>query len=147
MRGIHLSIVMIVIIFIITFSFQKEKPKIENPITFQVFPHTTERHGEEYSDLLIIIAHKEVKDAQLAFDQAEKLKDKGVEIISVAAGNKKNNNNVKKQLQVISTAWTNTHSADYKSLWTVLDDVIVNICGLGRCTSCKYNRLWFCIMI
>ena len=105
-----------------------------------MFPHSTERHGE-YKDLLIIIAHKEIKDAQLAFDEAEKLKDKGVEIISLATGSRKRIANIKSQLQVISTTPTNTHSADYMSMWTIVDEVLVNICGLGQCTSCKHSHL------
>ncbi len=89
--------------------------------------------------MLIIIAHKEVNDAQLAFDEAEKLKGKGVEIISVATGSRKKIANIKSQLQVISTTSTNTHTADYTSLWTILDEVMVNVCGLGQCTSCKLS--------
>ena len=87
--------------------------------------------------MLIIVAHREIQDAQLAFDEAEKLKDKGVEIISVATGKRHMVGNIKSQLQVISTTQTNTHSADYTSLWTILDEVLVNVCGLGQCTSCK----------
>ena len=90
--------------------------------------------------MLIIVAHKEVKDAQLAFDEAEKLKNKGVEIISIATGSRKKIESIKSQLQVISTTSTNVHSADYKSLWTILDEVVVNVCGLGQCTSCRLNH-------
>jgi hypothetical protein len=91
--------------------------------------------------LLIIIAHKQVKDAQLAFNEAEELKGKGVEIISIATGGRKRISEIKSQLQVISTTPTNTHSADYTSLWAVLDEVLVNVCGLGQCSSCKlYHR-------
>ncbi|XP_028415528.1 collagen alpha-6(VI) chain-like isoform X2 [Dendronephthya gigantea] len=103
-------------------------------INNEVFRNGADRH-EGYKDLLVIIAHKEIIDAQVAFDEAEKLKDKGVEIISIATGNRKTIERVKSQLQVISTTSTNTHSADYTSLWASLEDVLVNVCGLGQCTS------------
>lgn len=93
--------------------------------------------------MLIIIGHNEITDAQIAFDEAEKLKNKGVEIISIATGNGKKIDKIKSQLQVISTISTNTHSADYKSLWTVTEDVLANVCGLGQCTSRKLNHLCY----
>ena len=94
-------------------------------------------HHPDYKDVLIILSHKQISDAQVAFDEAEKLKNKGVEIISIATGSKKKVEEVKSQLRVISTSPTNVHSADYFSLWDVVDDTMVNICGLGKCPACK----------
>ena len=104
---------------------------------FQVFTEDASQHPD-YEDVLILITHKYIVDGQLAFSQAEKLKKKGVNIISVATGHKRIAQQVKNGLQVLSSDPSNVHSADYLALWNIVDDILVNICGLGSCPSCKY---------
>ena len=100
-----------------------------------------------YKDVLIILTHSPISDSQLVFDESEKLKNKGVEIISIATGSKKKVETVKRQLQVISTSPTHVHSADYSKLWDVVDEVLVSMCGLGKCPACKWKYIATGIMV
>ena len=64
---------------------------------------------------------------------AEKLKRKGVELITIAIHMEKRSTNINQQYKALASSHASAHSYDLNGILTHVNDIVLNVCDLHAC--------------
>ena len=82
---------------------------------------------------MIVLTHNVPDDPEETFKFAEKLKEKGVEMITIVIHTEKKPTDINEQYKALSSSPGSAHSFDYDSMLQKTNDIILNICELNAC--------------
>ena len=82
---------------------------------------------------MVLLTHSKPSDPQKAFRMAEKLKRKGVELITIAIHMEKRSTNINQQYKALASSHASAHSYDLNGILTHVNDIVLNVCDLHAC--------------
>lgn len=95
-----------------------------------MFPgEASESDRPDAEKILLLITDGQPHDPQVALAEADKLKKKGVHLITVGAGTEKWISRFKLVLNRIGSKPTHNHRQEFKSLGRIIQKLVKDMCG------------------
>lgn len=108
-------------------------------INKEVFP-ISGLYRPNVSDIVVILTDGEARDRAKALDEAEELRNKGVQIIAVGMGEKDTVSSFRKDLKLMASRSSDVFTADFKKLPYLVQALTSEICNARQPKAAKCSH-------